>query len=101
MATVRRSRGFPKAFSDAQNQALRLGLRELRKKRDCSQVALGQTLGVVQQAIGRLLKSNEAGFSYETATRLVRALGYASVDTFFRAKNVATPSEAPPHAKSA
>ena len=100
MATVRRSRGFPRVFSEAQNRALHRALRDFRGK-GLSQKKLGDRLGgLTQQAVGRLLSSDETGFAYDTATRLVRALGYASVDTFFRAKGVASPSE-PPQAKSA
>lgn len=95
MATIRRTRGAPRAFSDAQNRALRAGLNELHENRGGSQKALGDEIGLTQQAIQRLLKSRDAGFSYETATRVVRALKFASVDTFFRAKGVATPSEPP------
>jgi len=86
--TSRRSRGFPKAFSTAQNGALRDGLRELVTKRG-SQSAAGGALGFTQQAVNRLLRSDDAGFSYESATRLVQVLGYATVDTFFRARGIA------------
>ncbi len=100
MATIRKGRGHPEVFTEQQNAELRGALAELKSKRNYSQTAVGEILGVGQQAAGRLLKSDAAGFSYATATRLVRFLGYAGVDTFFRAKGVALPSE-PPQARSA
>lgn len=87
-------------FGDQQNGALHDGLRELLKKKHRSQTELGELLGISQQSAGRLQRDESAGFALSTATALVRALGYASVDTFFRAKGVASPSDVP-QAKSA
>lgn len=100
MASIRKTRGQPRAFTDPQNAALHEGLRELLRRKDLSQAALGELLGVSQQGARRLMKFEEAGFSHPTATTLVRILGFSSVDTFFRSRRVTTPSE-PPHAKSA
>lgn len=100
MASIRKSRGQPRAFTDRQNAALHAALAELQKKRALSQKALGTLLGIGQQSAGRLERSEAAGFSNGTAGALVRALGYASVETFFRARGVLTSSE-PPQAKSA
>ena len=94
MATLKKS-GHRKVFGDAQNAALREALGELKNRKDLSQTALGKILGIKQQNVGRLLNSSTDGFSYATATSLVRALGYASPDTFFRAKGVATANEFP------
>lgn len=85
-------RGQPASFTSAQNEALRAALAEVHGRKNISQAKLGEILGCNQQNAGRLLKS--AGFSYVSATRLVRFLGYAGVDTFFRAKNVLLPDEA-------
>lgn len=100
MASIRKSRGQPRVFTDNQNAALHAGLRELQAKRKLSQAKLGELLGISQQTAGKLEKSDTAGFSNATAAYLVRALGYSSPETFFRAKGVGTPSELP-EAKSA
>jgi hypothetical protein len=77
-------------FGMRQNRALRTGLRAVRRDRKLSQVAIGQLLGMTQQNVARLLNSDDAGFSYEAATRLVQALGHAGVDAFFLAKGLRT-----------
>lgn len=100
MQAPQKTRGQPTTFNAKQNAALHAALRELQEKRRRSQRELGELLGIGQQSAGYLERHPSAGFSHRTATNLVRAIGYASVDTFFRAKGVATPSE-PPHAKSA
>lgn len=82
-------RGQPSAFTAEQNEALRSELAEVHARKSLTQAKLGEILGVNQQNAGRLLRS--AGFSYVSATRLVRFLGYAGVDTFFRAKGVRLP----------
>lgn len=100
MASIRKG-GHRKVFTDAQNSALREALVDLHKKRNLSQTALGAILGIKQQNAGRLLKEDDDnGFSYESGTRLVRYLGFAGVDTFFRSRGVSLPSE-PPQARSA
>lgn len=76
-------------FTPRQNRALRAALRTLRQQRDLSQMGLGRLLGIAQQNAGRLLTVDDAGFSYDTATRLVRELGFAGVDTFFASKGIA------------
>ncbi len=75
-------------FGARQNRALRTALRAVKRSRSLSQIALGEMLGMTQQNVARLLKSDEAGFSYEAATRLVRSLGEEGVDAFFRAKGI-------------
>lgn len=99
MGKSRRGRGHPTVFSDNQNRQLREALISLRPKFP-SQGALGVAIGIGQQSVARLLREEGAGFSYETATAVVRLAGYAGVDTFFRARGVATPVELPA-AKSA
>lgn len=86
---ARRGPGQPRHFTDEQNRVLREALILLRKKKSLSQSKLGEELGVGQQAAGRLERSSDAGFSSATASRLVKALGYASPESFFRAKGVA------------
>lgn len=61
----------------------------MKAKRGLSQAKLGELLGIGQQAAGRLERAPDAGFSSATAARLARALGYASAETFFRARGVA------------
>lgn len=80
-------------FVSRQNRALRAALREVKRTRKLSQVALGDLLGTTQQNIGRLLTSTVAGFSYDSATRLVRALGYEGVDAFFQSKGISVPAD--------
>lgn len=83
-----------KVFSEAQNAALRDALREIRGRRHYSQVALGNVLGIKQQNVSRLLVEDAAGFSYESALRLVRLMGFRSVETFFERRAVALPKSA-------
>lgn len=87
-----------KVFTDEQNDALRVALRDVRRRRHYSQQALGQLLGIEQQNVGRLLNSEAEGFSYKSATRLCRLTGFAGVDSFFKAKGVALAIE--PQAKA-
>lgn len=89
-------RGHPEAFTADQNAELRAALRELQRQHSYSQAALGAVLGVAQQTAGRLLRLDAAGFSYGSATRLVRACGFGGVDSFFRARGVALASSPPP-----
>lgn len=88
-----RRQGHPSAFTSAQNRALRESLRALQADRKLSQAQLGVALGVAQQVAGRLLR-REGGFSYQTATRLVRLLGFAGVDAFFVQRGVGAPTVA-------
>lgn len=76
-------------FTVRQNRALRAALRTLRQQRELSQMGLGRLLGIAQQNAGRLLTVDDAGFSYDTATRLVRELGFDGVDAFFTKKGIA------------
>lgn len=76
-------------FNDEQNRELRAALQQMKVKRHFSQVALGQILGIAQQNVGRLLDGDEGGFSYESATRLVRRIGFSGVDHFFARRGVA------------
>lgn len=89
---VRRAGGVRKTqrtvFGGPQNRALRVALRGVKRSRKLSQAALGELLGTTQQNIGRLLTSALGGFSYETATLLVRELGFDGVDAFFAEKRV-------------
>ncbi len=80
-------------FSTRQNRALRSALRALKNSRKLSQLSVGHLLGIAQQNAGRLLKSQGAGFSYDTATKLACELGFTGVDEFFRAKRLTAPSE--------
>jgi transcriptional regulator with XRE-family HTH domain len=89
------TRGKRSVFSSAQNEVLRAALLELKKRKGLSQTELGELLGVKQQNAGRLLREDATGFSYDSATRLVRKLGFSGVDSFFKAKKVALPSQPP------
>jgi hypothetical protein len=89
-------RGHPEVFTTDQNAELRAALRELQRQHNHSQAALGALLGIAQQTAGRLLRLDAAGFSYASATRLVRACGFGGVDSFFRARGVALASSPPP-----
>lgn len=91
-----RKQGHPSVFTPAQNRALRESLRGLQSERNLSQTQIGEALGVAQQVAGRLLR-REGGFSYQTASRLVRLLGFDGVDAFFVQRGVVgtTPSTAP------
>lgn len=100
MATLKKGRGHPDVFTSAQNKALRDALREYKTAKGVSQAEIARRLGVGQQAVGRLLTSDTAGFSYVTGTRVARLLDFVGVDTFFRSRGVTLPSE-PPHARSA
>lgn len=100
MYTVANKKTDRRVFTDGQNAALHVVLRDLQQRRHYSGVALAQLLGIEQQNASRLLKSADEGFSYRSATRLVRLAGFAGVDTFFRARGVALPEEIP-HQKSA
>lgn len=80
--------GRSEDFTPRQNEALRDALRDLRDRQGHSQATLGKLLSIKQQSAGRLL-AGSGGFSYASATQLVRALGYAGVDSFFRARGVA------------
>lgn len=53
-----------------------------------SHAAAGEALGILQQNVSRLLGDERAGFSYSTATRLVRLAGFDGVDAFFAEKGV-------------
>lgn len=98
MATLKKGMSR-RVFTDDQNAALRVALREMKEEKSLSQTQIGATLGIKQQNVGRVLNSDVDGFAWSTAVRLVRALGYASPETFFRAKGVALVDE--PEAKSA
>lgn len=82
-------RGKPDAFTAEQNDALRAALADLQERKSMTQAKLGGVLGVNQQNAGRLVRAG--GFSYASATRLVRFLGFAGVDTFFRSRDVVSP----------
>lgn len=86
-----RKKGHPDVFTAPQNRTLRAELRKLQARRHYSQTALANILGIAQQNAGRLLASEESGFSYQSATRLARALGYRGVDELFRDKRVELP----------
>lgn len=92
-----RKRGHPSVFTSSQNRALRAELKALREKYG-SQSALGDAIGIEQQNVGRLLGERDAGFSYATATAVVRLAGFGGVDAFFRSKGVALGGE--PQAKA-
>lgn len=77
-------------FTPEQNKALRGALIIARDERGVSQAKLGEIIGCNQQNAGRLLR--DGGFSYGSATRLARFLGYAGVDAFFVKMGVALPS---------
>lgn len=81
-------------FTPRQNKALRTALRRLKQTKKLSQLGLGRLLGIAQQNAGRLLTLETAGFSYDTATRLVRESGFDGVDAFFAVKGVAQPGRA-------
>lgn len=86
-------------FTKEQNEALRTALADVRDRKKLPQSKVGEILGCNQQNACRLLRS--AGFSYTTATRLVRFLGFASVDTFFRSRGVSLPDAENVHARAA
>jgi transcriptional regulator with XRE-family HTH domain len=79
----RKPTGHPTSFSAEQNRLLRAALRDLKRERDLSQVAVGELLGISQQVAGKLLSPARGGLSYGTATKLARALGFEGVDDFF------------------
>jgi hypothetical protein len=93
---AKRKRGHPTIFSPQQNAALREALTVLRARYE-SQSALGEAIGIEQQNVGRLLNDPGAGFSYATATVVVRLSGFKGVDAFFLKKGVAhsEPSKRP------
>lgn len=78
-------------FTEAQNRELRAVLSKLAGS--SSQQAIAEQLGIKQQNVGRLLRSSEAGFSYQTALALVRLAGWAGLDAFFAAKRVASSTD--------
>lgn len=78
--------GHPAVFTAAQNAALRKSLRDVQMRGSLSQADLGRIIGTTQQVASRLLNNESAGFSYATATRLVKHLRFAGVDSFFRSR---------------
>lgn len=84
-------------FSPRQNAALREALQNIETNY-ASQAALGEAIGVEQQTAGRLLRDDRAGFSFSTASRLVRLVGFEGVDAFFTAKGVGEVAELGDHA---
>lgn len=95
MATLKTTGQTRRVFTDAQNAALREALKDMKARKGLSQAGIGVVLGIKQQNVGRVLNSTTDGFAWATATRLVRALGYASPETFFRAKGVALVEDEP------
>jgi hypothetical protein len=77
-------------FSVDQNRLLRVAMAKLAETMP-SQKALGDALGLAQQNAGRLMRDRRAGFSYATATALVRLLGFGGVDEFFAKRQPSTP----------
>lgn len=74
-------------FSGEQNAALRAALVTLGG----TQAEIGQALGIAHQNVGRLQRDDRSGFSYRTASRLVRIIGFEGVDAFFAAKGCPSP----------
>jgi len=90
MAMARRPRGKPQNFTPEQNDALRKALLDWKDQNELTQQQVGEKLHVEQQGVARLLSAKgDGGFSYQTATRAARILGYIGVDAFFEAVGVA------------
>jgi hypothetical protein len=78
-------------FSEEQNAALRAALLTL----EGSHADIGRDLGIAHQNVGRLRREDGSGFSYRTASRLVRLVGFEGVDAFFAARGCPVPVPTP------
>lgn len=94
MGRETRPRGKPQNFTPEQNDALRRALNQYMRENQMSQSEMGKILHIEQQNVGRLMNSLAQGFSYTTATRLVRRMGFIGVDAFFEVRSVALDKKA-------